>query len=203
MLEAQIAATLFDPRFFDASQTLIQDSIVENPPPHDLSELEITSRLDSLSTIQYQELLSKSTNEASGRSCRFPPSLCPSATLRAQLMGVFSPLAERLNGNGQRERVKRPPFTQQVPPREALHEVGLPLVLLGLGGLPRAALACESHVPALVLGVLECCVVVLQDNLGEDAVFASSFPLRTKAVSGKNIRHVRGKLQICHDFCVR
>lgn len=56
--------------------------------------------------------------------------------------------------------------------------MGLPLVLLGLGGLPRAPLACESHVPALVLGVLERSVVVFQNNLREDAVFASSFPLR-------------------------
>lgn len=100
-------------------------------------------------------------------------------------MGVLSPLAERLNGDGQRKRIKRPPFTQQVPPREALHEVGLPLVLLGLGGLPWAALARESHVPALVLGVLECRVVVLQNNLGEDAVFASSFPLQRGQKQGE------------------
>ena len=50
-------------------------------------------------------------------------------------------------------------------------------MLLGLGGLPRTALACESHIPTLVLGILESRVVVFQDNLGEDAVFASSFPL--------------------------
>lgn len=63
--------------------------------------------------------------------------------------------------------------------------MGLPLVLLGLGGLPWTALPCESHVPALVLGVLERCVVVFQNNLGEDAVFASSFPLGKEKKGGE------------------
>lgn len=58
--------------------------------------------------------------------------------------------------------------------------MGLPLVLLGLGGLPWTALARESHVPALVLGVLKRRVVVFQNNLCEDAVFAASFPLEKK-----------------------
>lgn len=92
-------------------------------------------------------------------------------------MGKFSPLAQRVNGDGEWEGVKGPPLAQQVAPGQALHEVGLSLVLLGLGGLPGAALAREGHVPALVLGVLESRVVVLQDNLCEDAVFAPSFPL--------------------------
>lgn len=82
-----------------------------------------------------------------------------------------------MHGDSERQDIKRPPVAQQVPPGETLHEVGLPLVLLGLGGLPWTAPPCESHVPALVLGVLERRVVVFQDNLGEDAVFASSFPL--------------------------
>lgn len=60
-------------------------------------------------------------------------------------------------------------------------------MLLGLGGLPRTALACESHVPALVLGVLERCVVVFQNNLGEDAVFASSFPLGKRKEGGGGV----------------
>lgn len=92
-------------------------------------------------------------------------------------MRMFSPLAERLHGDGERKDIKWSPLTQQVPPGQALHEVGLPLVLLGLGGLPRTALACEGHVPTLILGVLERSVVVFQNNLCEDAVFASSFPL--------------------------
>lgn len=111
-------------------------------------------------------------------------------------MGKFSPLAQRVNGDGERERVKGPPLAQQVAPGQALHEVGLSLVLLGLGGLPGAPLAREGHVPALVLGVLESRVVVLQDNLGEDAVFASSFPLggggkRETEIYGGNYLEVR------------
>lgn len=58
--------------------------------------------------------------------------------------------------------------------------MGFSLVLLGLRGLPGAALACEGHIPAFILGVLESRVIVFQDDLGEDAVFASSFPLRGK-----------------------
>lgn len=120
----------------------------------------------------------------------------PSAAARAQLMGKFSPLAQRVNGNGERERVKGPPLAQQVAPGQALHEVGLSLVLFGLGGLPGAALAREGHVPALVLGVLESRVVVLQDNLGENAVFASSFPLggggkRDTEIYGSNYLEMR------------
>lgn len=95
-------------------------------------------------------------------------------------MGMFSPPAERLHGDGQREDVEWPPVAQQVAPRKTLHEVGFPLVLLGLRGLPRAALAREGHVPALVLGVLQGCVIVFQDDLGEDAVLASSFSLGEK-----------------------
>lgn len=60
-----------------------------------------------------------------------------------------------------------------------LHEMHLPLVLPGLGALARAALAGEGHVPALVLGILQRCVVVLQDDLREDAVLAFAVALRT------------------------
>lgn len=60
---------------------------------------------------------------------------------------------------------------------EPLHEVHLALVLPGLGALARAALAGEGHVPALVLGVLQCRVVVLQHDLGEDAVLAFAITL--------------------------
>lgn len=67
--------------------------------------------------------------------------------------------------------------------------MGLPLVLLGLGGLPWTALPCESHEPALVLGVLERCVVVFQNNLGEDAVFASSFPLGKEKKRGEKLSY--------------
>lgn len=58
-----------------------------------------------------------------------------------------------------------------------LHEMHLPLVLPGLGALAGAALAGESHVPALVLGVLQRCVVVLQHDLREHAVLAFAVAL--------------------------
>lgn len=113
-------------------------------------------------------------------------------------MGKFSPLTQREHRNGERERVKRPLLAQQVALGQALHEVGLSLVLLSLGGLPGVALACEGHVPALILGILESCVIVFQDNLGEDAVFASSFPLE-----GKNEREIYygNSLKIRRSHC--
>lgn len=61
---------------------------------------------------------------------------------------------------------------------EPLHEMHLPLVLPGLGALARAALAGEGHVPALVLGVLQRRVVVLQHDLREHAVLAFAIALR-------------------------
>lgn len=59
-----------------------------------------------------------------------------------------------------------------------LHEMHLALVLPGLGALARAALAGEGHVPALVLGVLQRRVVVLQHDLREHAVLALAIALR-------------------------
>lgn len=56
----------------------------------------------------------------------------------------------------------------------------LSLVLPGTGRFDGPAFSGKSHVPALILGVLESCVVVLQDNLGEDAVPAPSFWLWTE-----------------------
>lgn len=52
------------------------------------------------------------------------------------------------------------------------------------------ALARESHVPALVLGVLQRRVVVFQNDLGEDAVFASSFLLGRRKRGGGELRYV-------------
>ena len=55
---------------------------------------------------------------------------------------------------------------------EALDEVSFSLVLAAAGGLTGPALPCEGHEPALVPGILEGRVIVLQHNLGEHAVFA-------------------------------
>lgn len=61
---------------------------------------------------------------------------------------------------------------------EALDEVNFPLVLPGFGGLDGPTLSAEGHVPALIFSVLESSVVVLQDDLGEDAVPSSAIRLR-------------------------
>lgn len=55
---------------------------------------------------------------------------------------------------------------------EALDEVSFSLVLAAAGGLTGPTLPCEGHEPALVPGILEGRVIVLQHDLGEHAVFA-------------------------------
>lgn len=55
---------------------------------------------------------------------------------------------------------------------EALDEVSFSLVLAAAGSLTGPALPREGHEPALVPGILEGRVIVLQHDLGEHAVFA-------------------------------
>lgn len=55
---------------------------------------------------------------------------------------------------------------------EALDEVSLSLVLAAARSLAGPTLPREGHEPSLVPGILEGCVVVLQDDLREHAVFA-------------------------------
>lgn len=57
---------------------------------------------------------------------------------------------------------------------QPLHEMDLALVLACLRAFPWPPTASEGHVPALVAGVPQCCVVVLQHNLSEDTVSALS-----------------------------
>lgn len=61
---------------------------------------------------------------------------------------------------------------------QPLDEVDLPLVLPRPGGLDGPPFPGESHVPALILGVLERRVVVLQHYLCEDTVPAPAVGLR-------------------------
>lgn len=76
-----------------------------------------------------------------------------------------------------------------------LHEMHLPLVLAGLGALAGAALAGEGHVPALVLGILQRRVVVLQHDLREDTVLAFAIALRRDRSRDLSNRHfLRGLL---------
>lgn len=61
---------------------------------------------------------------------------------------------------------------------EPLDEVDFPLVLPGFGGFDGSSFPSEGNIPAVILGILEGGVVILQDDLGEDAVPASAVGLR-------------------------
>lgn len=98
-------------------------------------------------------------------------------------MGMFSP--PRVEGDHREgEDIKGLGVTQEVALGLAFHEVGLPLVLLGPGGLAGPSFTCEGHVPALIFSILESSVVVLQNDLCEDAVFASTLPLLERERGG-------------------
>lgn len=56
-------------------------------------------------------------------------------------------------------------------------------MLFGLGGLSWTTLPRESHVPTFILGILESRIVIFQNNLSEDAVFASTLPLANELSS--------------------
>lgn len=103
-------------------------------------------------------------------SVLFPrPTPFGSSALR-RVPSAFSPVAE-----GVVDEVKGPVVAgvgRLLPFWEPLHEVDLALVLPRARALPRPPTPRERHVPALVAGVPQCCVVVLQHNLGEDAVAA-------------------------------
>lgn len=92
-------------------------------------------------------------------------------------MAVFSPLVELI-----RDNIEGLVLSEQVSPWKAFHEMSFPLVLLRACCLPWTALTCKRHVPAFVLGVLQCCVVVLQDDFSENAVLAMTLPLEQRNI---------------------
>lgn len=99
-----------------------------------------------------------------------------SSALR-RVSSAFSPVAE-----GVVDEVKGPVVAgvgRLLPFGEPLHEVDLALVLPRARALPWPPTPGERHVPALVAGVPQCCVVVLQHDLGEDAVAALTVFLQT------------------------
>lgn len=107
-------------------------------------------------------------------------------------MGLGPPSAlGPASGGGAHEFELLLPFSvvgeRQLALVEALDEVGLSLVLAAPGGLARPALPGESHEPALMPGVLEGCVVVLQYDLGEYAVFALPARLWKKGAEEGNL----------------
>lgn len=61
---------------------------------------------------------------------------------------------------------------------QPLHEVYLTLMLTSFGAFTGAPLSGEGHVPSFILGILQCCVVVLQNNFGEDTVLAFAIALK-------------------------
>ena len=75
-----------------------------------------------------------------------------------------------------------------LPLRQPLHEMDLTLVLARPRALPWPPTACEGHIPALVAGIPQCCIVVLQDDLGEDTVTALSIFLQTHRHTEKVVR---------------
>lgn len=70
--------------------------------------------------------------------------------------GAFSPSVE-----GVIDEIKGSVLGNVVSFGQPLHEVDLPLVLPGFGALAGSSSACERHVPALILYILESSVVVL------------------------------------------
>lgn len=86
---------------------------------------------------------------------RFSVAFGPSGRREADELEVFGLLGV---GEGERACV------------EAFDEVNFPLVLPGFGGLDGTTLPAEGHEPAFVSSVLESGVVVLQNDLCEDAV---------------------------------
>lgn len=58
-----------------------------------------------------------------------------------------------------------------------LNEVDFSLVLPRPGSFDGPPFPGESHIPALILGILESCVIVLQDYLCEDAIPAAAIGL--------------------------
>lgn len=83
------------------------------------------------------------------------------------------------------DEVKRPVVARLgrlLPLREPLHEVDLALVLARPRAFPRPPPAGEGHVPALVAGVPQRRVVVLQHDLAEDAVAALAVLLQRREI---------------------
>lgn len=61
---------------------------------------------------------------------------------------------------------------------QPLDEMDLSLVLPRPGGFDGPPFPGESHIPALILGILKSSVIVLQNNLGEDTIPATTIRLR-------------------------
>lgn len=71
---------------------------------------------------------------------------------------------------------------------QPLDEMDLPLVLPGPGGFDGPPLPGKSHIPALILGILEGRVIVLQYDLCEDTIPAPAVGLRENTGKVSSVR---------------
>lgn len=132
-------------------------------------------------------LLILSVSQFQFSSCLFlqaAPS--PSSALR-RVPSAFSPVAE-----GVVDEVKGAVMAgvgRLLPFGEPLHEVDLALVLPRARAFPRPPAAGERHVPALVAGVPQGRVVVLQHDLREDAVAALTVFLQSNGKRRVSLKH--------------
>ena len=83
----------------------------------------------------------------------------------------------------------------------------LSLVLPCPGGFDGPPFPGESHIPALILGILEGCVIVLQDYLCEDTVPAPAVGLCQETGKGSYVRSCCFLIHSCvhqtQHFCIR
>lgn len=121
-----------------------------------------------------------------------------SSALR-RVSSAFSPVAE-----GVVDEVEGPVVAgvgRLLPFGEPLHEVDLALVLPRARAFPRPPAPGERHVPALVAGVPQGRVVVLQHDLGEDAVTTLTVFLQSNGKNRVSLKHLtclRMKYRKCH-----
>lgn len=99
----------------------------------------------------------------------------PASSALWRVASALSPLPEGVVDKVERAVVAR--VSGLLPLGQPLHEVDLALVLARPRALPRAPAPGEGHVPALVARVAQRRVVVLQHDLGEDAVTTVSIVL--------------------------
>lgn len=79
-----------------------------------------------------------------------------------------------------------------------LDEMDLSLVLPRPGRFDGPPFPGESHIPALILGILEGCVIVLQHYLREDTIPAPAFGLREGT---EKIFHVKKMHNVKTEAC--
>lgn len=118
----------------------------------------------------------------------FSPSFLSSSpsSVFCRVSRTFSPLTEGVMDEIERTVVAR--VGGLLPLRQPLHEMDLALVLACPRAFPWPPTPGEGHVPPLIAGVPQRCVVVLQNDLGEDTVAALSVVLQKHTHTEKQFR---------------